>query len=164
MTTNTPPAAPITAEREAAIRKLEELIVRYWDLAFAEGREGREQDTDAGDAQQCWHDIQQAIHALSAPVAAPKLTAARALAHVRQDFEANRPAQPAASGVDAQWVAKANALADDVENEAIAYGGASHSGAERALKVLDAAREALRAHLSTALTGAATKEKDHGSV
>jgi hypothetical protein len=57
---------PITAEREAAIRKLEELIARYWSLAFAEGREGREQDTDAGDAQQCWHDIQQAIRAVAA--------------------------------------------------------------------------------------------------
>ena len=47
-----------------AARELLELIDRYWDLAYAEGKEGRTHDTEAGDAQQCRHEIESRIATL----------------------------------------------------------------------------------------------------
>jgi hypothetical protein len=43
------------------------LIDRYWDLAYAEGKEGRSRDTENGDAQTCWYEINKLIRALAAP-------------------------------------------------------------------------------------------------
>lgn len=42
------------------------LIAQYWNLAYAEGKEGRTHDTEAGDAQRVWHEIKDAIAALEA--------------------------------------------------------------------------------------------------
>jgi hypothetical protein len=41
-----------------------DLIDRYWQLAYAEGRENRQHDTEAGDAQECRRQIDDAIAAL----------------------------------------------------------------------------------------------------
>ena len=48
-----------------AARELLELIDQYWDLAHAEGLEGRMTDTEAGDAQRCRHEIESRIKALT---------------------------------------------------------------------------------------------------
>ncbi len=42
------------------------LIDRYWDLAYAEGQEGRQFDTPSGDAQRARYDLDRAIAALGA--------------------------------------------------------------------------------------------------
>lgn len=47
-------------------RALLECIDRYWKLAYAEGKEGRDHDTEAGDAQACRHEIETRIKALRA--------------------------------------------------------------------------------------------------
>lgn len=54
-------AAPGDVEREQTLLVL---IDRYWDLAYAEGKEGRNHDTANGDAQECRHRIDMAIAAL----------------------------------------------------------------------------------------------------
>lgn len=43
-----------------------DLIDRYWDLAYAEGKEGRTHDTESGDAQRTRHDLDRAIASLGA--------------------------------------------------------------------------------------------------
>ena len=48
-----------------AARELLELIDQYWDLAHAEGLEGRMTDTEAGDAQRCRHEIESRITTLT---------------------------------------------------------------------------------------------------
>lgn len=40
---------------------LEESLGRYWDAAYAEGREGRAHDTENGEAQQALNDIMAAV-------------------------------------------------------------------------------------------------------
>jgi len=50
---------------DAAARELLELIDQYWDLAHAEGLEGRMTDTEAGDAQRCRHEIESRITTLT---------------------------------------------------------------------------------------------------
>ena len=47
------------------VEALFELIGNYWTLAYSEGKEGREQDTEAGDAAATWHDIQRGIRRLA---------------------------------------------------------------------------------------------------
>lgn len=69
--------AAVSAPVAAPARHLEELIGRYWDLAYAEGKEGREHDTKDGAARQCWGEIQQAIGALSAAPADSAMDAER---------------------------------------------------------------------------------------
>lgn len=55
------------------MKTLRELIVRYWNLAYAEGKEGRDHDTPNGDAQRVWHEIDGYLtdleRSLSKPVA-----------------------------------------------------------------------------------------------
>lgn len=64
-----------------AAQRLLELIDRYWTLAYAEGKEGREHDTEDGAAQQTRSEIERIIrNALGAPAAwnmpaAPELLA-----------------------------------------------------------------------------------------
>jgi hypothetical protein len=43
---------------------LSELIDRYWQLAYAEGRQSRQHDTEGGDAQDCRTSIDEGIMAL----------------------------------------------------------------------------------------------------
>lgn len=43
---------------------LEEALGTYWDAAYAEGREGRDHDTELGDAQRALTDIMSAVAAL----------------------------------------------------------------------------------------------------
>ena len=45
------------------------LIDRYWELAYAEGKEGRDHDTEAGDAQATRQAIEQAIRTRDAEIA-----------------------------------------------------------------------------------------------
>jgi hypothetical protein len=68
------------------------------------------------------------------------------------------PAQP--SGVDAQWVEKARKLSEDLSQWAVAMSVmAGTPGFYEKKEGRDAAREALRTHLFTALTGAAKEVK-----
>ncbi|SDQ43476.1 hypothetical protein [Pseudoxanthomonas sp. CF125] len=48
-------------------RQLQELIDRYWDLAYAEGKEGRDYDTEEGDAALCRYEIEKALRELATP-------------------------------------------------------------------------------------------------
>lgn len=50
---------------EKKARSLRELIDQYWSLAYAEGREGRTHDTEAGDAQRVSLEIDSAIRDIS---------------------------------------------------------------------------------------------------
>jgi len=43
---------------------LRERIAEYWSIAYAEGKEGRTQDTEDGAAQATWHAIDGLIKAL----------------------------------------------------------------------------------------------------
>lgn len=45
---------------------LRERIAEYWSIAYAEGREGRTQDTEDGAAQATWHAIDGLIKSLVA--------------------------------------------------------------------------------------------------
>ena len=45
--------------------RLNVLIDRYWDLAYAEGAEKRDHDTAAGDAGRTRHEINEAIEKLA---------------------------------------------------------------------------------------------------
>lgn len=40
-------------DTSSMIANLQELLDRYWQLAYAEGRENRQHDTENGDAQEC---------------------------------------------------------------------------------------------------------------
>lgn len=51
-------------ERKA--RDLRELIDQYWDLAYAEGLQRRDQDTADGDAQRVSMEIDSAIRSITA--------------------------------------------------------------------------------------------------
>lgn len=74
------PPEELTHEKAAA-QQLLELIDRYWALAYAEGKEGREHDTEDGAAQQTRSEIERIIrNAFGAPAAwkmpeAPELLA-----------------------------------------------------------------------------------------
>jgi len=50
---------------------LDELLARYWDLAYVEGREGRNVDAPNNDAQRVLSSIKQLFRAAPQPVAAP---------------------------------------------------------------------------------------------
>ncbi len=52
----------------ATVEDVLALIDDYWCLAYAEGKEGRTQDTEQGDAQRCRTQIEQALAALRADV------------------------------------------------------------------------------------------------
>jgi hypothetical protein len=52
---------------ETLVSALKEKIGVYWTLAHAEGKEGREHDTEDGAAQRTWHEIGELIGALAAP-------------------------------------------------------------------------------------------------
>ena len=54
-----------TSTTNTTARELLELIDQYWDLAHAEGLEGRMTDTEAGDAQRCRHEIESRIKAIT---------------------------------------------------------------------------------------------------
>lgn len=41
------------------------LIDRYWDLAYTEGKEGRDHDTEEGDAALCRYEIEKRIRELN---------------------------------------------------------------------------------------------------
>lgn len=60
---------------------LHDLIDHYWDLAYAEGKEGRSTDTSNGDAQDTRHAIDATLEAQSAQIADLK----RALDTARHD-------------------------------------------------------------------------------
>lgn len=51
---------------EITPERIKELIGQYWDIAHAEGRADRTHDTEAGDAQRVWIEIQSAIDRLAA--------------------------------------------------------------------------------------------------
>lgn len=98
-----------------------------------------------GTVDRCVYVFRNALHrgTAPAPVAAP----------------------PAASGVEAQWVETAMNLADDyarayeLHGSEKRYGRSSLEYVEKLKAEVRAAREDLRAHLSTALTGAAKEVK-----
>lgn len=46
-------------------KALEKLIGEYWTLAYNEGKEGRDHDTENGDAQRVLHEIHECISALA---------------------------------------------------------------------------------------------------
>lgn len=53
--------------RSAAITQgdwLSNLIDQYWSIAYKEGQERRDHDTEEGDAQKCRHLIETSIKAL----------------------------------------------------------------------------------------------------
>lgn len=60
----------IRAAAVQAREALPELIDRYWSLAYAEGAEGRTHDTKDGAAQQTRGEIDAALRAISAALAA----------------------------------------------------------------------------------------------
>lgn len=49
------------------IDRLRDLIGRYWEIAWAEGEEGRSHDTEEGDAQNCLSEIESILNRLSRP-------------------------------------------------------------------------------------------------
>jgi hypothetical protein len=97
--------------RVDAVAMLRELIDRYWSLAHAEGKEGRDHDTEDGAAQQCRGDIEEILRSLDG-VALPRPTrlddaALRQwLVDVSQN-KANTPAQQTAAWLLLQTVAHA---------------------------------------------------------
>ena len=56
----------MTPARDARLSELRDLIERYWDLAYAKGKEGRDHDTENGDAQECLYQIEKRLHAFAA--------------------------------------------------------------------------------------------------
>lgn len=60
--------------RDKEVRALQEHIDRYWELAYAEGREGRKHDTKDGDAMRCRHEIERSIRTIAAQAPAPEET------------------------------------------------------------------------------------------
>ena len=64
-----PPRYPNGVQAPVA-DKLRDLIDRYWSLAYAEGAEGREHDTEDGAAQQCRHEIEEVLRAIDGGVPA----------------------------------------------------------------------------------------------
>lgn len=51
---------------DAMVERLHHMIGKYWDLAYAEGKEGRGTDTHSAEAQRTWTGIKSVIAALSA--------------------------------------------------------------------------------------------------
>lgn len=49
------------------VDRLMELVAQYWDLAYAEGAEGRTHDTEDGAAQRVLSEIRAAAQALAVP-------------------------------------------------------------------------------------------------
>jgi hypothetical protein len=59
-------AGGLSAEEVAALeREFASLLECYWGLAYDEGREGREHDTENADAQQVLHELQQLFRRLA---------------------------------------------------------------------------------------------------
>lgn len=58
----------VTDPNRRAVR-LRDLIGQYWDLAYAEGKEGRDHDTEDGAAQRCWSAIDAEIQWFSSALA-----------------------------------------------------------------------------------------------
>lgn len=56
-----PTTIPQAGKVLEALTKLPDLIDSYWKLAYAEGKEGRDHDTEDGAAQQCRFEIDEAI-------------------------------------------------------------------------------------------------------
>lgn len=48
------------------IEKLRDLIGQYWEIAYREGSDGRQHDTEEGSAQECWTNIQVELTKLQA--------------------------------------------------------------------------------------------------
>lgn len=57
---------------EQKARELHDLIDRYWDLAYIEGKEGRSSDTEDGKAQQLRLKIDMAINAIARALEQPE--------------------------------------------------------------------------------------------
>jgi hypothetical protein len=60
--------------RQQLVDRLNELIDRYWDLAYAEGQEGRTHDTASCDAQRTRDEISRAISNLAGAEATTEIT------------------------------------------------------------------------------------------
>lgn len=60
-----PQPAASQVDSKTVTNTLCELIDQYWDIAYAEGQEGRTHDTEAGDAQRVRSGINRAIAALT---------------------------------------------------------------------------------------------------
>jgi hypothetical protein len=143
MTTDTPAAAPITAELEQLARIAFEHDAKQRDGGVYDFLKLSETRTATGYINPSWNgDWKLWWRAWNAALSAPV----------------------AASGVSALWVEEAEQLADNAINAhatwfaECALGELSNFHMPHLESEKDAAREALRAHLSTALTGAATKE------
>ena len=54
-----------TGAQPSDIARLQDLIDTYWNVAFAEGKEGRDYDTEDGAAQQCRHEINTILKRLA---------------------------------------------------------------------------------------------------
>lgn len=67
-------------------KKIVELLHEYFELGVAEGREGRNHDTEAGDAQRVLSEIEAEIATLSAPVKPAPSVAVNALRQAASDF------------------------------------------------------------------------------
>lgn len=59
------PLYVLATTKQQQIRGVQELLDRYWDLAFKEGTEKRTQDTPAGDAQAIRSALEHAIRQLA---------------------------------------------------------------------------------------------------
>jgi hypothetical protein len=172
MTTDTPAAAPITAERIAHLA-IERGAKYPYDASDAWWVSSGKDAPPAVDwahaaARGILHDlndrrgIKHAFREIDEDVRKEMVAAHAAI--IRAALSVPVAAQPAASGVSALWVEEAEQLADNAINAhatwfaECALGELSNFHMPHLESEKDAAREALRAHLSTALTGAATKE------
>ena len=54
----------VLVDRADAERRVLELVDRYWDLAYQEGKEGRTHDTEEGSAQATRSELEEAIRLL----------------------------------------------------------------------------------------------------
>jgi len=62
---NGTPLYTVASTKQEQVRALQELLDRYWDIAYQEGKEQRTQDTEAGDAQAVRGVLEQAFRQLA---------------------------------------------------------------------------------------------------
>jgi hypothetical protein len=80
-------ASPVATQGDA--KRLHELIDTYWCLAYAEGKEGREQDTEDGAAQNCRGEIDAILRAMS-PIQGEKEKPEQPNVHLADDCRTAR--------------------------------------------------------------------------
>lgn len=61
---NPPTTVPTVVTVESIVKDLQASVDRYWELAYAEGQEGRTHDTENGDASLCRYEIEKGLREL----------------------------------------------------------------------------------------------------